>query len=44
MMKLSADKCPSDTVKWPYECWLGLLCGGNDKLLILIPHILSSLL
>ena len=44
MMVLSADKCPPDTVKLLYEFWIGLICGGNDKVLIIPPNVLSTLL
>ena len=44
MMILSTDKCPKDTVKWTYEFWIGLLFCGNDKGLIMAPHVLSSLI
>ena len=32
-----SDNCPSDTLKWSYELWLGLLCGVNDKQLFMSP-------
>ena len=40
MITLSAEKCPSDTVEWPYECWFGILCGGDYKGLPLIHHVI----
>ena len=44
LMTLSSEKCPSDTVKWPYELFIGLLFGGNDKELMILLRVLSSLL
>ena len=31
MMTQSDEKCPPDTLKFPYECLVSILCGGNDK-------------
>ena len=35
MMILIAEKCPSDTVKWTYECFISILCGDDDTEVII---------
>ena len=44
MMKLVAYDIPSDTVKIPYEWTSGLICGDDDKLLIISPYVLPLML
>ena len=41
---LSAQKFPSDTVTIPYEVRPVIICGDDNKGLILPPYVLSSML
>ena len=44
MMTLSAKKISSDTVAITYEWSPGLLCGDDDKGIILAPYVLSLMI
>ena len=44
MMKLSAQKFSSDTATIPYELRPVIICGDDDKELIILPSVLSSML